>query len=213
MSDNDMEFETATLVLPEPPPPAVGAPAAETAPPRRKGGRPKGSAGKSGDPAPPGLSDAARRTAALILEVLGGERSPNEAAQALGLSGVRYYALEARALSGLMLACEAKDGGPSPALQAERERRRLQDDNTRLEQEVGRLRSLLRSARKGLGLAPTPVKEEAEAKAKGGKADGRKVRRRRRPNVRALTLVRRLMRSDSTAGPEPATPSGEPGGG
>src|SRR5687768_12360377 len=49
---------------------------------------------------PPAVATAseAQRLAATILEVLGGVRSPPQAAQALAISLPRYYQLEARAL-------------------------------------------------------------------------------------------------------------------
>jgi hypothetical protein len=51
-------------------------------------------------------SPQARRLAAVILEVLAGLRGPTEAAQAAGVSVPRYYAVEARALQGLLKSCE-----------------------------------------------------------------------------------------------------------
>ena len=56
----------------------------------------------------PEVSDdpEAKRLCATILEVLGGLRTPTDAAGALSLSVPRYYALEARALEGLLRACQ-----------------------------------------------------------------------------------------------------------
>src|SRR5262245_6994852 len=53
----------------------------------------------------------ARRLAAVILEVLAGGRTPTEAAQSLGISPPRYYALEQRALTGLVSACRRRQRG------------------------------------------------------------------------------------------------------
>ena len=49
----------------------------------------------------------ARKTAALVLEVLSGELNPSEAAEILQVSLPRYYQIEKRALEGLIRACEA----------------------------------------------------------------------------------------------------------
>ena len=47
----------------------------------------------------------ARALAAAILDVLAGGRTPQQAADSLKVSLPRYYALEARALDGLVKAC------------------------------------------------------------------------------------------------------------
>src|SRR5947209_17562740 len=89
--------------------PTIPVPApATTAPPppprrRQRPGRPR--------VPPPAPSREARQRAAAILEVLAGARSPTEAAQALGVSLPRYYLLEARALGGLLAACEPQPPG------------------------------------------------------------------------------------------------------
>jgi len=53
----------------------------------------------------------ARRLAAAVLEVLAGGRTPTEAAEVLGVSPPRYYALEQRALKGLVSACRKRPRG------------------------------------------------------------------------------------------------------
>src|SRR5262245_54019059 len=58
-------------------------------------------------------SPLARQRAALILEVLAGNRTPLQAAQALGVSLPRYYLLETQALHGLVTACEPAARGPT----------------------------------------------------------------------------------------------------
>ena len=55
-----------------------------------------------------------RRLAAVILDVLAGSRTPPQAAEALGVSLPRYYQLEARALGGLVAACESRPRGRQP---------------------------------------------------------------------------------------------------
>ncbi len=46
--------------------------------------------------------ERAKRSAALVLEVLAGVRTPSEASTALGVSTMRYYVLERRALEGMV---------------------------------------------------------------------------------------------------------------
>src|SRR5260370_35868630 len=62
-----------------------------------------------------GASTEAKRLTAAILEVLAGARTPTEAAQVLALSLPRYYLLEARALQGMLVACEPRSLGPPPS--------------------------------------------------------------------------------------------------
>jgi hypothetical protein len=52
-----------------------------------------------------GASAQARKQAAAILEVLAGERTPMQAAEALAVSLPRYYVLETQAVQGILLAC------------------------------------------------------------------------------------------------------------
>ena len=66
------------------------------------GSKSKGNVSQKTTKQQPGPSREARRLAAAILEVLAGMRSPTEAAQALSISGPRYYTLEQRALEGLV---------------------------------------------------------------------------------------------------------------
>ena len=132
-----------------------------------------------------GGSREARQRAAAILEVLAGERSPQEAASALGVSVPRYYALEGRALAGLLSACEP--AAPGKRASPGREAERLRQEVERLRRECGRRQALLRAAQRAMGLAPSPP----EAK------EGRK---RRRGVVRALRAAGRLR--EEAAGPE-----------
>src|SRR5213594_2463237 len=81
--------------------------------------------------------EGAKRSAALILEVLTGLRTPSEASTALGVTTMRYYVLERRALEGMVQALAPRPKGkrrrPEDALQeAGREK-------VRLEREMGRL--------------------------------------------------------------------------
>ena len=60
----------------------------------------------------------AQRRAAVILEVLAGIRTAQEAARLLKISPNSYYIVERKALSGLVTACEpAPRRGPTPDLE------------------------------------------------------------------------------------------------
>jgi len=133
-------------------------------------------------PPEPG-TPAGRKTATAILEVLGGERSPAEAAEALGVSLPRYYAIEARALAGFLAGCEPRSLGRRVA--PEREVTRLTRENERLKRDLARPQALARTAARAAGLTAQP------ATAKAGK-DGKR-RKRRRPVARALRVAATLQ--------------------
>jgi hypothetical protein len=121
-------------------------------------------------------SGEARKLAAAILEVLGGIRLPADAAKALNISLPRYYQLEARALSGLLSACEPRPRGRVRSVDSELEATRKELD--RANREAARYSALARIAQRTVGLsAPQPVKREP------GK------RRTKKPSVRALRAV------------------------
>jgi hypothetical protein len=130
----------------------------------------------------------------LILEVLAGLRTPTEASEALGVSAMRYYVLERRALEGMVQALQPRPKGkrrrPEDALQeAGREKARLQ-------REMGRLQALVRAAQRTMGLPATPSRD----KGKGDK------RRRRRPQVRAVKAMALLRAPASESGPAAVAP-------
>jgi hypothetical protein len=130
----------------------------------------------------------AKRLGVAILEVLGGMRTPSEAAEALGVSLPRYYALESRALGGFLAACKKPPRGPhySP----EREIEKLERDIERLESECARSHALLRVAQRSVGLA-------APDRTKKQKTGGKKGRK-RKPTARALRLVTVLKDNEKT---------------
>jgi len=167
----------------------VIAPESTTPAPKRGPGRPKGTDAPSG-PRPryqkpqrtlksvgKGASPEARKLAAAILEVLGGVRTTTDAAAALECSLPRYYQLEARAVEGLLVACEPKR--PGPGLSPGREAEALRKKCSRLEREVSRQQALVRAAHRAVGLAATPP----PAKPGPGK------KRSRRPTARALVAA------------------------
>jgi hypothetical protein len=132
----------------------------------------------------------AKAIAAAILDVLAGGRTPQQAAESLGISQPRYYALEARALDGLVKSCEPRPKGRvrEPRKEVEGLRREVE----RLKRELDRRQALIRAAHRTVGLAPPPPKIDQR-------------RRKRRPVVRALKAAA-VLRS---APPAPAPPAPE----
>jgi hypothetical protein len=124
-------------------------------------------------------SREAKQRAAAILEVLGGGRTPTQAAQALSVSLARYYLLEDRALAALVTACEPQPRGPG----ANDNRRlvRLERECERWQRECARQQALVRASQRTIGLAPPPAPVKDKTK-----------RRRRKPVVRALAAASRL---------------------
>jgi len=130
-------------------------------------------------------SREARKIAASILEVLGGARTPTEAAGALEVSVPRYYALEARAIEGLLGACEPRKLGPRPSPQ--KRIAELEQEVERLERECARKQALVRTAQRAIGLPAAPSSNGKKAKA---------TKRRRKPRVRALRAAKVLRPAD-----------------
>jgi hypothetical protein len=139
-----------------------------------------------------GPSQQARRTAAAILEVLAGIRTPCEAAHALSVSVPRYYALEQRAVVSLVAGCEPHLRGPvkSPQQRIAELERQIQ----RLRQQCDRQRALARAVRRTVGL-PVPAPSVATGKDKANRPSSSpsgKKGRTRRPAVRALKAAQML---------------------
>lgn len=142
-----------------------------------------------------GSGREAQRQAAVILEVLAGARIPAQAATALGVSVPRYYQLEARALQGLVQACEARPRGR--AASADRELAVLKREHERLQRELTRQQSLVRLGQRHLGLAPPAP----STKPLPGK------KRRRRPVARALAAAKQLLQRAHDVAEEVTTAS------
>jgi hypothetical protein len=128
----------------------------------------------------------AKRLAAVVLEVLAGSRTPPQAAETLGVSLPRYYQLEARALGGLLAACESRPRGRQPDTETELAGVRKELD--RVKRELARAQSLVRLTQRTVGVAPP-------SPAKPGK-------RKRKPVVRAMRRANQL-REEATSGTEP----------
>jgi len=138
------------------------------------------------NPTPP-----TKKLAAAVLDVLGGARTPVQAAEALEVSLVRYYALEKRAIHGLLTACEPLPKGPRT--NSEKEISKLNAEVERLKRECDRRQSLLRAAQRAIGLVAPPAKPRGK--------------RRRKPMARALVMAR-VLRSQPEAAEE--TPAATP---
>lgn len=205
------------VVLPQAASPSSGPPL----PSRQKGGRPK-RLPKPKLPPEVTASSQARRIAAVLLEVLAGVRATGSAAKELGITPMRFYQIEERAIGGLISACEPRSSGLQPERRDALELASLREQVRRQAQELNQARSVLRTTRRQLGVAsaPEPIVVRP-GKRKDGKPTKAKVRR---PTVRALTVVRRLLKADATAGAMPraaastapapgSTSTPEPGGG
>lgn len=142
-------------------------------------------------------SAEAKRMACLVLEVLSGLRSPNSASTTAGIAPQRYYYLELRALQAMVQSLEPRPRGPQQRPEAERDK--LLKRCERLEYELRRAQSHLRSTQRAFGLAPP---KDAEVKRKD--RSGKERRHRRRPTVRARKTVD-LIRDSITHEPVPAT--------
>ena len=135
------------------------------------------SRGKARPASPIAGSEKARRYAAAILGVLSGERTTAEGSAMMEVTLPRYYALETRALEGLVKALEPKPKGRQRT--PERELEAMRRENARLGREVTRLTSLVRASHRALG-----VREPA----KPGPG-----RRRRKKGDRTVRAVARLV--------------------
>jgi hypothetical protein len=146
-----------------------------------------------------GVSALASQRAAAILEVLAGERTPQEAATVLTMSLPYFYILERKALEGLLKACEPQPKGP-PAPGPERKLEALEAELARCRRECQRQEALVRATQRTVGLPASPSQPTSKDKV----ANKNGVRRRRRqPVVRALRAARTL-RQNSTGSAPPA---------
>lgn len=141
-----------------------------------------------------GTSEATR-LAVVILEVLGGGRSPADAAEALGITPPRYYQLETRALKGMVAALEPQPKGKQPSLEGRIAR--LEQALERARHDCARQEALVRAAQRSLGIKPAPATDRKPP------AKDRSGRRKRRPTVRALKAARAIA---AGAGPCELTP-------
>ena len=143
-------------------------------------------------------SRSARKTALVILEVLGGQRAPTDAAKALGVSSARYYALETQAVAGLLAACEPKVRGPG--MSADKKIRDLEQKVADLERECARRQTLLRVSQRAVGVsAPDSIKKRGKASSTAADGTTKRKRRPKRPSVRALHAATRLRSGEESS--------------
>lgn len=139
-------------------------------------------------------SPAARKLATVVLEVLAGLVTPTDAGQAAGITVQRYYALEGRALQGLIAALEPKGRGRRQSPQGELAV--LRDDNSRLRRQVGRLTALVRTAHRASGLIDGKLSKKVPGQ------------RHRKPSARVFKALAGLRQEasqadDAATGPAP----------
>lgn len=183
---------------------------------------------------PVNASTDARRVAGAILEVLAGVRSITDAAVALGIAPARYYVLEARAVAGLITACEPRSPGPHSGSGLATEVDRLRAERDRLRDEAARYQALARIAQTAFGpmggavtappaTAPVLTQRQLRAARAAARAPTTapsavvvKTRKKRVATVRALRLAQRVQQaSPGSALPAPvpvATPAAPPSG-
>jgi len=184
---------------------------------------------------PVNASNDARRVAGAILEVLAGVRSITDAAVALGIAPARCYVLEARAVAGLITACEPRSPGPHSGSGLAAEVDRLRAERDRLRDEAARYQALARIAQTAFGPmggavtaapATAPVLTQRQLRAARAPAHAptattptaviTKTRKKRVATVRALRLAQRVQQaSPGSALPAPmpvATPAAQPSG-
>jgi hypothetical protein len=138
----------------------------------------------------PEVSPDGKRRAALVLEVLAGLRTPQQAAEVLGLSLAGFYQLEDRAMQQLQLGCEVRPRGRQA--NGETKAAGLVKEVGRLKQEVARYQTLVRLTQRTVGVPPSAP----SAKASGSK-------RKRKPVVRAMRRAERLRtEADQPVGAE-----------
>lgn len=165
-----------------------------------------------GDTACGGVSRSAKKTAAVVLEVLCGQRDTTSASEALGISLSRYYLLEGRAVEGLIKALEPRPRGKqkSPAVAL----REALSEVAQLQRDVARGQALLRVSQRSLGVKVASKPARKGSKLGTSTKSGTKKKRRRRTVRRAAQVIARL-RSESEAAPAaPGVPApGEPDNG
>lgn len=129
-------------------------------------------------------SEAARRHAALLLEVWCGVRTTQAASEAMGVAVTRFYQLEARALQMVVSAMEPRPRGRQKT--AESEVAKLKLEKQRLARDVERFQSLYRTSQRALGVAVAKAPDKSETPGPGGK---RKRGPRKRARGQAVAAV------------------------
>ena len=125
-------------------------------------------------------SKEAKKAAMAVLEVLAGLRKPSEAHKELGCSLQRYYAIEARAIQGLITSLENRDHRRQR--RPETKIKELEKELERTTRELNRAQTLIRMAQRTVGMKAATNKLPASKKGK----------RRRKATVRAKKVAKVL---------------------
>lgn len=144
----------------------------------------------------PPTTDAQRR-AAVILEVLAGVRTAQEAAEVLKISCNHYYILERKALAGLVAACEPverRGRAPDTELQV----KKLEKELACCRQDCQRQAALVRATQRAVGVPVTPAADTTAKQKRNGKGNSR--RRRRQPRAaRAAQSLQKTIAEQQVA--------------
>ena len=167
-----------------------------TSPPQTKTRAPRGAKGLRQHARLEQFAPEVRRTAACVLEVLAGVRTPEQAARTLDLSLPTYYNVETRALRGLIAGCGP--GVPGRSMVLTNQLRGAEVRAASLQKQVQRYQALLRATQRSVGLAPPAPAP--------GKPEGK--RRRKKPSVRALRAAAALRESEPPGSPIRTEPTG-----
>ena len=132
-------------------------------------------------------SEASKKQAAVILEVLSGTTTTVDGSRSLGISLPRYYQIESRALQGMLTALEPRKRGKRSEPTHELEQ--LRRDNERLRRDVTRFQALLRASQRAIGLTAPKALDKSKLAGK----------RRRRKTARALRVVEALRTGQDNA--------------
>jgi hypothetical protein len=134
----------------------------------------------------------AQKTAVAILDVLAGNRTPAQAAEALGLSLVRYFQLETRAMHALVRSCEARPRGPTR--DPDKELNVLKRQYDKLQRELARQQTLVRMAQRTIGLAaPAKPPPGRPGQNQNQNQNQNQKKKHHRPTVRALKAAAHLQ--------------------
>jgi hypothetical protein len=150
---------------------------------------PRGARRKTSLSAGPNGSEGAKKTAAVVLEVLSGVRDTASAGAALGVSLSRYYVLEGRAVQGLVRALEPRPKGKQKS--PEKSLEEAQREVVRLQRELATVQALLRVSQRSLGIKAAS-KPERRSKLGTSTEKLSKRKRRRRTVRRAAQVIERL---------------------
>ena len=150
-------------------------------------------------------SDAARRQAALLLEVWSGVRTTQAASEAMGIAMPRFYQLEARALQMMVSAMEPRPRGRRRT--SESELGKLKAEKQRLQRDLERFQALYRTSQRSLGVAIAKSPPSPNNAAPGGKRR-RGPRKRARGQVVAAVLLGNAVPEGAREATDGATEQG-----